>query len=173
MSKVSHRALLLQPLLFATALPLNLLAGGTTSVYAQTTYTGVSSANQLSADITKVDLASQAPTGGVGTPYSITLAAGATLTESADIAAINLKGTDTLTINGQGINGQGGAVLNGAGAFRGFFAYSGNLTIEKSWGWATGGKHVTKKLARKYPRVASATTGRLALRRPRVGAAVT
>ena len=79
----------------------------------------------------------RAPTGGVGTPYSITLAAGATLTESADIAAINLKGTDTLTINGQGINGQGGAVLNGAGAFRGFFAYSGNLTIEKSWGLAT------------------------------------
>ncbi len=46
------------------------------------------------------------------------------MTESADISAINLKGLDTLTINGRG------AFLDGAGAYRGLFAYSGKTTIE-------------------------------------------
>ena len=92
-------------------------------------YLSVSSASQLSADIKTIDLRSQSD-GGNGTNYVITLAAGATLTESADIDAINLAGNDTLTINGQG------AKLDGAGAYRGLFAYSGiatieNLTIEK------------------------------------------
>src|SRR5208283_5229340 len=88
-----------------------------------TSYTNVNSASQLSADIKAIDLASQAD-GGNGTNYSITLATGATLTESADISAINLAGKDTLTINGQG------AILNGADAYRGLFAYSGETTIE-------------------------------------------
>jgi len=92
------------------------------------TYLNVSSASQLSADIKKIDLASQAD-GGDGTNYVITLAAGKTLTESADISAINLAGNDTLTLYGQG------AALDGAGAYRGLFAYAGattikNLTIE-------------------------------------------
>jgi hypothetical protein len=61
-------------------------------------YLNVSNASQLSADIEAVDLASQAD-GGNGTQYLITLQAGATLTESADISAINLAGSDTLTID--------------------------------------------------------------------------
>jgi hypothetical protein len=64
------------------------------------TYTNVSSAAALSADIKAIDLASQAGE-GTGTHYSITLATGGiTLTEGADVAAINLKGKDSLTING-------------------------------------------------------------------------
>jgi hypothetical protein len=65
-----------------------------------TTYLNVSSASQLSSDIAAIDGASASVT---NTNYLITLQAGATLTESADIAAINLAGTNnTLTINGQG-----------------------------------------------------------------------
>ena len=95
-----------------------------------TSYTNVSSASQLSADIEAIDNESEAD-GGNGTAYSITLKAGATLTETADIAAINLAGSDTLTINGQG------ATLNGVDTYSGLFAYSGattieNLTIEKA-----------------------------------------
>jgi len=103
-----------------------------------TTYINVvSSASQLSADIKAIDLASKAD-GGKGTNYVITLAAGKTLTESADISAINLAGNDTLTINGQG------AVLDGAGAYRGLFAYAGktkieNLTIEDAVANGGGG----------------------------------
>jgi autotransporter-associated beta strand protein len=93
----------------------------------QTTYSNVSSASALSADIGIIDVESS----GNGTNYVITLAAGQTLTEAADIDAVNLKGRDTLTINGQG------AVLNGADAYRGLFVYSGavmieNLTIENA-----------------------------------------
>src|SRR5262249_35748451 len=69
--------------------------------YHPSSYLNVSTASQLSADIKAIDLASQAGS-GTGTQYVISLAAGATLTESADIAAINLKGTDALTIYGQG-----------------------------------------------------------------------
>ena len=88
-----------------------------------TEYLNVSSASQLSADIKAIDLASAADKGN-GTSYTITLEADATLTESADISAINLAGKDTLTVNGQG------AILNGADAYRGLFAYSGATTIE-------------------------------------------
>ena len=69
-----------------------------------TNYLDVSSASELSADIKAVDLASQAD-GGNGTHYSITLKAGMTLTESADISAINLALNDTLTrtlVSGRG-----------------------------------------------------------------------
>jgi hypothetical protein len=94
-------------------------------------YKNVSSAADLSADIKAIDLASQADGGKNGTQYLITLKAGATLAESADSDAINLAGSDTHTINGQG------AALDGADAYRGLFAYSGaatieNLTIEKA-----------------------------------------
>ncbi len=88
-----------------------------------TSYLDVSSASQLSADIKAIDLASQAD-GGNGTHYSVTLKAGATLTESADISAINLAGNDTLTLNGQG------AFLDGEDLYRGLFVYSGKTTIE-------------------------------------------
>ena len=84
---------------------------------------GVSSATQLSEDIKAIDQLSQED-GGNGTQYVISLEPGATLTEIADISAINLTGKDTLTINGQG------ASLNGADAYRGLFAYSGKATIE-------------------------------------------
>ena len=73
-----------------------------------TTYTNVSTAADLSADINAIDLASQQD-GGDGTHYSITLLSGATLTEFDDISAINLTGNDTLTLNGQG------AILDGTG----------------------------------------------------------
>jgi hypothetical protein len=91
-----------------------------------TTYPTVTTAAQLSDEIREVDLASQGSGGGTGTQYLITIAAGATLTESAEISAINLKGSDTLTIAGQGQ----GASLDGASLYRGLFAYSGNLTVE-------------------------------------------
>ena len=85
----------------------------------------VSKAAELSTDIKKIDLASQA-TGGDGTDYIITLAPGATLTEAADLFAVNLAGNDTLTIDGQG------ATLDGGGAHRGLFVYAGNVTIESA-----------------------------------------
>ena len=91
-----------------------------------TSYLNVSNAADLSNDIAAIDFASQLD-GGNGTNYVITLAAGAALTESADISAINLTGNDTLTINVQ--NGQR-AILDGADAYRGLFAYSGTTTIE-------------------------------------------
>src|SRR6516162_9308230 len=91
-----------------------------------TTYPIVTTATQLSDEIKEVDLASQGPNGGTGTQYLITIAAGATLTESADISAINLAGNDTLTIDSQGQ----GASLDGASLYRGLFVYSGNVTIE-------------------------------------------
>ncbi len=75
-----------------------------------TTYLNVSSASELCADIKAIDLASQAD-GGNGTQYVITLPAGATLTESADISAINLAGKDTLTLNGQGAALDGAATI--------------------------------------------------------------
>jgi hypothetical protein len=84
----------------------------------------LSSTSELNTVIKEVDLFSQA-FGGNGNHYVITLQAGATLTESADLSAINLKGSDTLTINGQG------AALDGAGAYRGLFVYSGTTTIEE------------------------------------------
>jgi hypothetical protein len=80
-----------------------------------TSYRNVSSASELSADIKAIDVDSQAD-GGDGTHYIITLAKGETFTESADIDAINLSGSDTLTINGKG------AVLDGVDAYRGLFA---------------------------------------------------
>ena len=115
-------------------------------------YLNVSSAAELSADIKAIDLASQAD-GGNGTHYLITLQAGATLTESADISAINLAGNDTLTINGQG------AVLNGAGAYRGLFAYSGTTTIEN-----LTIENAVARAARAAP--AAAAAGARARRRP-------
>ncbi len=125
-----------------------------------TSYTNVSTAADLSADIEAIDLASQAD-GGNGTHYSITLKAGATLTESADISAINLALNDTLTLNGQG------AILNGASAFRGLFAYSGKTTIEN----LTIEKAVAERAAGAAPASAAAcswrTIRRAAQRRPR------
>jgi large repetitive protein len=86
-------------------------------------YLNVSTASQLSTDIELIDDRSHV-NGGNGTHYLITLQAGATLTETADIEAINLTGNDTLTIYGRG------ASLDGANTYRGLFAYSGKTTIE-------------------------------------------
>jgi hypothetical protein len=67
-----------------------------------TTYNDVKTASALSADIETIDLASQVGR-GTGGPYSITFASGGiTVTGRADISAINLKGADALTINGEG-----------------------------------------------------------------------
>ena len=63
MIKINRRSSFLRPLL-VTALPLGLLEAGTMTANAQTTYTDVSRTSQLSADITAIDLASQAGTGG-------------------------------------------------------------------------------------------------------------
>jgi hypothetical protein len=75
-----------------------------------TRYSHVASASELSADIKAIDLASQA-NGGNGTHYVISLASGASLTESAALYAVNLAGSDTLTIDGNS------GVLDGAGAY--------------------------------------------------------
>ncbi len=93
------------------------------TLVAQATYSDVSTASALSDDIKVIDLASLAGP-GTGTAYTITLAAGTTLAEAADIKAVNLNGSDTLTIDGQG------AALDGGGAHRGLFVYSGDVTIE-------------------------------------------
>jgi len=53
MIKINCRSSFLRPLL-ATALPLVLLEAGTMTAYAQTPYTGVSSAAQLSADLQSI-----------------------------------------------------------------------------------------------------------------------
>ncbi|WP_232630428.1 autotransporter-associated beta strand repeat-containing protein [Methylobacterium sp. Leaf118] len=94
-----------------------------THVVIGTDYAGVSDAATLSTIITGINQSSAA-SGGGGVHYSITLAAGATLTETADLAAIKLSGADTLTIHGAG------ATLNGADAFRGLTVTSGGVTIE-------------------------------------------
>jgi hypothetical protein len=102
------------------------MAVGATSGHARTTFT-VLNANQLSAAITTIDLESQGGTGNSGAHYFITLAAPTTWgsgLENGDITAINLKGTDALTINGVG------NALNGGGTYRGLFVYSGHVTIE-------------------------------------------
>src|SRR5205085_1806090 len=65
-----------------------------------------------------------ASNGANGKHYVARLSAGATLAEIADIATINLRGTDTLTIDG------GGATLDGGGLHRGFFVYAGDVTIK-------------------------------------------
>src|SRR5262249_6944845 len=81
-------------------------------------YDNVASASDLSADIKAIDLASQAA-GGPGTHYVISLATGSSLTEFAALYAVNLAGTDTLKISGNG------AVLDGASTYPGLFVYSG------------------------------------------------
>ena len=90
-----------------------------------TTYSNVSSASALAQDIKAIDQASQA-SGGNGTNYQITLSSvsGLTLVETSDLPAIDLKGDDSLTINGSGDS------LSGADEFRGIFVYSGDVTIE-------------------------------------------
>ena len=97
---------------------------------AATSITGVDTASDLSAQIADINVVSQRGPGG-GVHYSITLAPGRTLIEAADITAIHLKGTDTLTIDGAG------SALDGAGAYRGFTVITGhvtfaNLTIENT-----------------------------------------
>ena len=77
-------------------------------------FVNVASASDLSADIKAIDLASQA-SGGNGTHYSITLTAGATLTEAAQLSAINLAPTDTPTIDGAAPGESHGADVNSDG----------------------------------------------------------
>ena len=88
-------------------------------------FAAVTTADELSADIKAIDQNSQAGL-GTGTAYSITLAPGATLTETANLTAINLSGADTLDIDG----GPTGATLDGGNLYRGFFVYQGAVTIE-------------------------------------------
>jgi hypothetical protein len=88
------------------------------------TFTDVSTAAALQADITAIDQASV----GDGTQFVIQLRPGALLSESTDMPAINLKGNDNLIIDG----GAGaGTILDGGTANRGgFFVYQGHVTIE-------------------------------------------
>ena len=87
-----------------------------------TSITGVGTASDLSAQIAVINNVSRLGQGG-GAHYSITLAAGLTLTEAADVTAIRLKGADTLTIDGLG------SVLDGAGAYRGFTVITGHVVL--------------------------------------------
>lgn len=79
----------------------------------------VASEADLNAALAAIDLGGRfsAP----HTAYTITLTPGFTLT--GDIDAVNLNSTDSLVING------GGATIDGAGTYRGFFAYAGSLTL--------------------------------------------
>ena len=97
--------------------------GGTLVTEAATDYSNISTSAQLSAAITAIDLELQA-SGGDGTNYSIALGSGLTLTETAQLNAVNLAGNDTLTIEGDG------AVLDGDNKYNGLFVYSGKVTVE-------------------------------------------
>jgi autotransporter-associated beta strand protein len=90
--------------------------------------TTVASAQELSDAIRVVDEASQA-SGGNGTHYVITIAPNVTLTETADLWAVNLRGSDTLTINGNGAILDGNSEAGVANAHRGLFVYTGDVTI--------------------------------------------
>jgi hypothetical protein len=87
-----------------------------------------SRASALSHDIATIDSVSQFD-GGDDIQYSITLPAGASLTEDADIAAINLAGNDSLTISGNGAT-LDGASRDGALGYQGLFVYSDTVIIE-------------------------------------------
>jgi hypothetical protein len=87
-----------------------------------TVYTVTNDAD-LAADIAAIDAASQAGNGG-GTTYQINIAANATLTETSALPVINLNGSDSLTIQGNG------AVLNGNGQNPGFIVEGGSVTID-------------------------------------------
>jgi hypothetical protein len=97
--------------------------GQSVTLTAVTGFSDVTSLAALNADIEAIDLASQA-SGGNGTHYTITLGAALTLTEAAQLDAINLAGDDTLTINGAG------STLDGGNTYRGLLVYSGTVTIE-------------------------------------------
>jgi hypothetical protein len=84
---------------------------------------------KLNAVIEAIDALSQAAT-GVGDHYVINLKANATFYVTAELEAINLRGADTLDIEGDG------ATLDGAGPSgdsynqRGLFVYAGHVSIE-------------------------------------------
>jgi hypothetical protein len=73
--------------------------------------------------IKAIDLASQAAT-GAGVHYVINLAANTTIAVDAALYAINLRGADSLDIEGHG------GTLDGKNNQRGLFVYAGAVTIE-------------------------------------------
>jgi hypothetical protein len=79
----------------------------------------------LNSAIQQIDLTGSSS--AANTSYTITFGAGLTgmdaLQLTTDLDAINLASGDTLTINGAG------AEMTGAGDQRGFFVYSGTVTI--------------------------------------------
>ena len=81
----------------------------------------VTNESQLDAAITAVDALPAAP--GQGVTIEIEAPTGA-LNLTHDLEGINLAAGITLTIDGNG------AVINGGGTARGFFAYAGNVGIE-------------------------------------------
>jgi len=85
-----------------------------------TTIYSVSSAAQLSAAIAAIDSAST----GSGATFEIDIAAGATLTETAALPAIDLNGCDSLTIQGNG------GALDGGGQYQGLNVTSGTVTVD-------------------------------------------
>jgi large repetitive protein len=90
--------------------------------------TTVTTAQELSDAIRVIDEASQA-SGGTNTNYVINIAEGVTLLATSDIWAVNLRGTDTLTINGHGATLDGNSGAGVENAHRGLFVYTGNVTI--------------------------------------------
>ena len=83
----------------------------------------ISDATDLSDTLAAISGSSQV-FGGNGTVYTIGLTSGANLTESASLSAIDLKGRDTLTIDGDD------DTVSGADAYQGFTIESNGVTIE-------------------------------------------
>lgn len=78
--------------------------------------------HDLQTDIAKVDSATA--------PGNYTIRIIGTITETADLPAINLASGVSLTIDGSRLVGSGSETLSGAGLYRGFFVYNGAVTIE-------------------------------------------
>ena len=86
----------------------------------------VTSEADLNGAIQQIDVSGSSS--AADTAYTITFGAGLTgadaLQLTADLYAVNLASGDTLTIDGNG------AAMNGLGDQRGFFVYSGAVTID-------------------------------------------
>jgi hypothetical protein len=91
-----------------------------------TTSFAIGSENDLNSALQQIDVGRSSS--AIDTNYTFNFASGLTgasaLKLTSALAAINLAGGDTLTINGNG------DAIDGGGTQRGFFVYSGQVTIE-------------------------------------------